>query len=155
MIGEPNHEKAPSGAQNPPLNHVVPPSTPSTTATTPTVKSAFEINLARQRPNTPDMISIARGNEVNTPSAHAKSFSPDVRMLFPEPKIEYASEAPTLICRRSIAPNALLEAVAAAPQPSCPASARVTLSAAANHRRLRIDRPKNTAAIRICVRLRS
>jgi hypothetical protein len=66
------------------------------------VKSAFEINPVRQSPNTPDMISIARGNEVNTPSAHAKSFSPDVRMLFPEPEIEYASAAPTLICRRLV-----------------------------------------------------
>src|SRR5260370_39102608 len=99
-------------------------------ATTPAVKSAFEINPARQRPNTPDRISIARGNEVNTPSAHAKSFSPDVRMLFPEPKIEYASEAPTLICRGSIPPNALLEAVAAAPQPSVPPCHRVHLGAA-------------------------
>jgi len=58
----------------------VPPSNPSTTATTPAVKSAFEIKPARQSPNIPDMISIARGNEVNTPSADAKPFSPDVRM---------------------------------------------------------------------------
>ena len=87
-MGETNREYAPSGAQNPLLSHVVPPSTPSTTATTPAVKSAFEISLARQSPNTPDMISIARGNEINTPSAHAKSFSPDVRVLFPEPVIE-------------------------------------------------------------------
>ena len=58
-----NREYAPSGAQKPPLSQVVPPSTPSTTAPTPAAKSAFEISPARQSPNTPDMISIARGNE--------------------------------------------------------------------------------------------
>ena len=44
--------------------------------------------------------------------------------------------------RRNSAPNAALAAVAAAPQPSCPASARVVLSAAVNHRRLRRLRPE-------------
>jgi hypothetical protein len=38
----------------------------------------FEISRARQSPNAPDMISIARGNEVKTTPAQAKSFSPDV-----------------------------------------------------------------------------
>ena len=33
----------------------VPPSTPSRTPPTPAVKSAFEMNPARQSPNTPDM----------------------------------------------------------------------------------------------------
>ena len=33
---------------------------------TPAEKSAFEISPARQRPNGPDIISIARGNEVRT-----------------------------------------------------------------------------------------
>src|ERR1700730_10590197 len=84
-MGETNREKAPSGAQNPSLIQVVPPSTPSTTATTPTVNSEFEIIPARQSPNAPDIISIARGNEINTASAHAKSLSPDASAPFPEP----------------------------------------------------------------------
>ena len=77
-MGETNREKAPSGAQNPALIQVVPPSTPSTTAPTPAAKRAFEISRARQSPNTPDMISIARGKAVNTARAHEKSFSPEV-----------------------------------------------------------------------------
>src|SRR5439155_25356565 len=63
MMGETNREYAPSGAQNPPLSHVVPPSKTSTTAATPAAKSPFEISPARQSPNVPAMISIARGNE--------------------------------------------------------------------------------------------
>jgi len=38
----------------------------------------LEIIRARQRPNAPDMISMARGNDVNTNPTHARSFSPDV-----------------------------------------------------------------------------
>src|SRR5262249_48233877 len=87
ISGETNREYAPSGAQNP-CSHVVPPSTPSTTPPTPAVKSAFEMNPARQSPNTPDMISIARGNELNTLRPHTKSFSPDVSRRLPEPAIE-------------------------------------------------------------------
>ena len=79
-MGETNREYAPSGAQNPPLSHVVPPSNTSTTAATPAANSAFEISPARQSPNDPAMISIARGNEVNTAQAHAKPFSPDVNV---------------------------------------------------------------------------
>ncbi len=52
----------------------------STTAATPAAKSAFEISRARQSPNAAAMISIARGNEVNTKPAHTKSFRPDVSM---------------------------------------------------------------------------
>ncbi len=77
-MGETNREYAPSGAQTPPLTHVVPPRKTSTTAATPAAKSVFEISLARQSPNVPALISIARGNEDNTAQAHAKSFSPDV-----------------------------------------------------------------------------
>src|SRR5262245_53617152 len=98
------------------------------------------------------MISIARGNEVSTTRAHARSFSPDVNVAFPELAIEYARAAPTAICRKDSTPNAVLAAVAAAPQPSCPASAKVVLSAAANHRRLRRLRPDNAAATRTRVR---
>src|SRR5216684_3208292 len=141
----------PSGAQNPPLSQVVPPSRTSTTAATPAAKSAFEISRARQSPNAADMISIARGNELSTTQAHAKSFRPDISVLFPEPVIEYARAALRATSRRNRTPTAALEAVAAAPHPSCPASARVVLSAAANHMRLRIDRPNNTAAMRIRV----
>jgi len=70
MAGETKREYAPSGAQNPPVSHVVPPSKTSTTAAIPAAKSAFEISAARQR----------RGNELNTMRAHARSFSPDVSM---------------------------------------------------------------------------
>src|SRR6202040_2974711 len=47
--------------------------------------------------------------------------------------MEYARAATTAMSKRKSAPRAALEAVAAAPQPFCPASARVVLSAAANH----------------------
>src|SRR4029453_5723514 len=62
-MGETNRVNAPCGAQNPPLIHVVPPSTPSTTPATPAPKSAFEMSPARQSPNAPDMISIPRRND--------------------------------------------------------------------------------------------
>jgi hypothetical protein len=99
---------------------VVPPSKTSTTAEIPAAKSAFEISPARQNPNVPAMINIARGNELNTTEAHAKSFSPDVTALFPELAIEYARAAPTVMSRRNNTPRTALEAVAAEPQPSCP-----------------------------------
>src|SRR5215472_16005911 len=82
MMGETNLEYAPAGAQNPSLIHVVPPSKTSRSAATPIEKSAFEISPARQSPNVPAMISIARGNEDNTRQAHVRSFSPDVSALF-------------------------------------------------------------------------
>jgi hypothetical protein len=78
MMGETNLEWAPSGAQNPPLSHVVPPSKASTTAATPAAKSAFEISPARHSPNAADMVNMALGNELNTKAAHTKSFRPDV-----------------------------------------------------------------------------
>ena len=40
MAGETKREKAPSGAQKPSLIHMVPPSRTSTTAATPSAKSA-------------------------------------------------------------------------------------------------------------------
>ena len=46
-------------------------------------------------------------------------------------------------------PSAALEAVTAAPQPSRPASAKVVLIAAANHRRLRTAKLAMTAAIKL------
>ncbi|UCI32643.1 hypothetical protein [Mesorhizobium sp. B4-1-4] len=87
-MGETYREYAPSGAQIPSLNQVVPPSNPSTTAATPVAKSALEISLARQRPNAPDMINIARGNEVSTPRAQENPFSPDTSARSGEPAIE-------------------------------------------------------------------
>jgi hypothetical protein len=80
MAGEMKREKTPSGAQNPPLTQVVLPSKTSTTAATPAAKSEFDICRARQSPKAAAMISIARGNEVNTKPAHTKSFRPDVSM---------------------------------------------------------------------------
>src|SRR5438477_1932587 len=90
----------------------------------PRAKSAFEISPARQSPNVPAMISIARGNEVNTTQAHVKSFSPEMSVAFPDPAIEYASAAPTVMSTKNSPPTAALEAVAAEPHPSCPASAK-------------------------------
>jgi hypothetical protein len=75
-MGEMKREYTPSGAQIPSLAQVVPPRTASTTAATPTAKSAFDISPARQSPNAADMMSIARTNEVITKPAHAKPFSP-------------------------------------------------------------------------------
>jgi len=80
MIGETNREQAPSGAQNPPLSHVVPPSKTSTTAPTPAAKSAFEIRPARQRPNAEAIISIARGNELKHDKRPREVVQPDVSM---------------------------------------------------------------------------
>ena len=57
-----------------------------------------------------------------------------------------------VMSREYSAPNAALDTVAAVPQPSCPASTRVFLSDAANHRRLSVFRPANVEAIRIRVR---
>jgi hypothetical protein len=45
---------------------VVPPSSASNRAATPAAKRGFEISPARQNPNVPAMISIARGNELKT-----------------------------------------------------------------------------------------
>ncbi len=67
----------PSGAQNPLLIQVVPPSKTSTTAATPTANSAFEMRPACQNLNLSDMMSIARGNDVKTRHAHQKLFKPD------------------------------------------------------------------------------
>ena len=39
------------------------------------------------------MISMARGNELNTTHAHRRSLSPDVSEGFPDPAIEYARAA--------------------------------------------------------------
>lgn len=99
---------------------MVPPSKTSTTAAIPAAKSAFEISPARQNPNVPAMINIARGNELNTTEAHAKSFSPDVTAIFPELAIEYARAAPTVMSRRNNAPKTALEAVAASPSHLAP-----------------------------------
>jgi len=59
----------------------------------PFAKSAFEISPSRQSPNVPAIISIARGNEVNTTQTQLKSFNADVSVSFPEPANEYASAA--------------------------------------------------------------
>src|ERR1700758_2294199 len=60
--------------------------------------------------------------------------------------MEYARAATTAMSKRKSDPRAALEAVAAAPQPSCPASAKVALSAAANHMRLRTANPEKTGS---------
>src|SRR5262245_4967523 len=143
----------PSGVQNPSLIHVVPPMSTNTTAATPTAKSAFEISPARQSPKAADMISIARANELMTKPAHVKSLRPDVSTWFPEAVIEYASAAPIAVNSRNNVPTAALDAVAAAPQPSCPASVKVVLIAAANHIRLSTANPEKKAATRIRVLL--
>src|ERR1700729_2580355 len=88
MRGETKREKAPSGAQNPPLSQVVPPSKTSNRAAIPAAKSGFEISPARQSPNVPAMMSMARGKDVKTTPAHKKSFRLDVRASYPEPATE-------------------------------------------------------------------
>src|SRR4030095_2967624 len=152
ISGEMNREYAPSGARNPSLVQVKPPSNASTTAATPAVKSRFEISPERQSPNDPDMINIARGNDVITTPAQRKSFSADVSAEFPAPAIEYVSAATTVMSRRYNPPNAALEAVAPAPHPSAPLSARTFLSAAANHMRLTTFHAASAAAMRIRMR---
>src|SRR5581483_11558906 len=114
-IGKTNREYSPSGAQIPPLIHVVPPRTPRTTAPTPIRKAEFEIRPARQSPNVPAIISIARGNELKTTRVQAKSLSPDVSAIFPEPATEKESAATIARNRRYIPAKVALEAVAAAP----------------------------------------
>jgi hypothetical protein len=54
--------------------------------------------------------------------------------------------------KNKMAPNAALEAVAAAPQPATPASRRTLESAAPNQRSSRNAKQKMTLAIRIRVR---
>src|SRR5881296_2355828 len=72
-------------------------------------------------------------DELITMPAHTRSFSPDVSAPFPAPAIEYARAAHTEMSTRRMLPSAALDAVAAAPQPPCPASRNVLLIAAANH----------------------
>jgi hypothetical protein len=50
--------------------------------------------------------------------------SPDVTPVLPEPAIENASAARTVMRANNMAPSAALEAVTAAPQPLLPASRR-------------------------------
>src|SRR5258706_5057248 len=107
---------------------------------------------ALHSPKVPDMISIARGNDVITTHAQVKSFRMERSAVCPVPAIEYASAALTEMRSRNSPPTAALEAVAAAPQPPCPASSKVVRIDAANHIRLRTARPEITAAIRIRVR---
>src|SRR5262245_43647763 len=104
---------------------------------------------ARQRPNEPAMISMARGNEVSTKHDHEKSFNPGASTPAPELVIEVARAAPIATSKSRAAPSAALDAVAAAPQPSLPASAKVVRNAAANHIRLRIAKPATAAAARM------
>src|SRR6185437_5675491 len=152
MIGRMRREYTPSGAQIPLLIQVVPPATPSTTAATPAPNSPLEMIPPRHSPNDPDIISIARGNALITTPAQTRSFNPDVSAAFPSPTIEYASAAQTEMSTRKTAPTAALDAVAADPQPACPASRNTPRIAAANHIRLRTPpRPKKTTAHRIRV----
>ena len=78
--------------------------------------------------------------------------SPDVIWVLPEPAIEYASAAFSVMSRKKTAPRAALEAVAAVAHPPLPASRSSVESAAANHIRFRMLIPRMTAAIRIRVR---
>jgi hypothetical protein len=87
-----------------------------------------------------------------TIKTHEKSLSPDVSWLVPEPAIEYASVALTMMSGKKITPTAALAAVAAAAQVPWPTARSSFESAAANQSRLRIPIPKMTEAIRIRVR---
>jgi hypothetical protein len=66
--------------------------------------------------------------------------------------MEYASAAFTAMKAKKTALTAAPAATAANPQPPTPASRNTLASAAANHMRLRIARPRMTTAIRIRVR---
>src|SRR6185295_17066627 len=68
----------PSGAQKPSLAHVVPPSSASTTASTPTEKSLLEMSCALQSPNAPAMTNIAAGKARTTVRTHPRSARADV-----------------------------------------------------------------------------
>jgi hypothetical protein len=102
-------------------------------------------------PNDPAMTSIAAGNEAMTIKTHERSLSPDVSWLLPEPAIDYASAALSVMSTKKITASAALEAVAAAPQTPWPAARSSFESAAANQSRWRTHIPKMTAAIRIRV----
>ncbi len=78
--------------------------------------------------------------------------SPDVTPMLPDPAIENASAAHTVMRANNMAPSAALEAVTAAPQPLLPASRRSVESAAANQSRFRKPMQKMTVAMRIRVR---
>src|SRR5882672_2420643 len=82
------------------------------------------------------MISMARGNELNTTVGQASPLNPDVR----------SRAATSAISTKNMTPTAVLDVVTAAPQPSRPASASVVLSAAANQSRLSTAMPELTAA---------
>src|SRR5579871_1117816 len=108
---------------------------------------AFEMAFARQRPNAADMISMARGNELTTRPAHKKLLNPGSSASLADPSPEQASAELTATISRNRLPNAALDAVAAVPQPSWPASPRAVRSAAANHSRLSSARLPSTDAI--------
>src|SRR5262249_37454219 len=137
IAGGMNREYAPSGAPNPLLAPVVPPQRVSTTAATPTAKNRLEMPPDRKSPKAPDITNIAAGNEAITKPAQVRSFSPDVTPTSAEPAIECASAALTLTSTRMTAASAVLEAVAAAPQPPWPRSFRALRRAAPNHSRLK------------------
>src|SRR5262249_30702619 len=99
--GQITAEYKPSGAQNPPDSHVVPPSTPMSTTPTATAKRPFEISPARQNPNDPAMISIARGQDDSTTTAQARSFSADTMPPFADAASEYALAAVSPVSSRS------------------------------------------------------
>jgi Protein of unknown function (DUF1697) len=110
----------------------VPPSRTSTTASTPAEKNRFEMIPARWSPNAPDMTNIAAGNETITARTHPRADNADVTWCEPEPAIENASAARTVMRTNNTAASAALEAVAAAPQPPLPASRSTLESAAPN-----------------------
>src|SRR5207244_11110150 len=112
----------PPGAPVAPPAQVVPPARTGTTAATPAPKNAFEMIPARWSPNVPAMINIAAGNDAITIKTHERSLSPDVIWVLPEPAIEYASAAFSVMSRKKTAPRAALEAVAAVAHPPLPAS---------------------------------
>ena len=78
------------------------------------------------------MTNIAAGNDTITVRTHPRSENPDVTWGEPEPAIENASAARTVMRTNNTAAIAALEAIAAAPQPPLPASRSTLESAAPN-----------------------
>src|SRR5262249_26962961 len=106
IAGDTKREYAPSGAQKPPANHLVPASSTSTSAEMPSAKPEFVIACARHKPNVPAMMNIARGNELSTIDAHRNSLNADTSAESPDPATD--ASAPVIATISSaIAPNAV------------------------------------------------
>jgi hypothetical protein len=128
--------------------HVTPATTQIPTAATPAAKTKFEVIFARQKPNVPDITNIATMNAVNTCTAHAKSLNPRCQRAICRAPDRVRKRGAERNLHEDSAPTVALEAVAAAPQPSSPASTNPIIIAAANHMSPKTANPAVPAAIK-------